>query len=646
MQFLALQAVLIAGNIITWQGGVPAHWTNSWWGIFPLFFLFLSFISGLMGWGFLLQRKVGGGAASIYLLSSVAAVIFAMLMGHLAFLSSSYRWLFHLFLVVGIFFLPKGFYRSLFFLFSNRWLNFLFFYIFGLRFLTAYIPQAHGDSLLYHLMAPRLWTLQGVVKLNQELPIALLASTWEYFYLWPQILFADVNASVGNLIQAQIFSQWIHLTWGLFGSILVLRALIEKKIKNFCELDLALILLSILFVSSMQWTGALAKNDCGIAFWCVGAWFYFAEGISKQQKYFALLGGLLAGLATAGKINAILFLIPLALWIFLKLFSLKVENKKQYSTLFLALALLGFLLGALPIYLRNYMETQNPFYTMFSLWFPSPWISQSWADHFSAHQISETKNVWQMFVYRLNQLSREFITFWFLLFLPILFFFQKTRVVLKEFSDEAFLFLTALLVCVLAVSDEAEVRYLGAALWIGSALGALVAVSFFSNINKTWGKYGKYFLLILFLATSKLPTHLIWKLHRTAIGEAAVREHTGGDAKEWLRNNIKKDRLIVLSGDNEAYYLSNLHVTVLTERPDIDRATYGKKEIKDFLSGLCTTSGAQYLLDVRESVSLAKRFPNDAWDKAILFRGASAKVYDLVKLQNLILKSDFGCGRT
>jgi hypothetical protein len=101
----------------------------------------------------------------------------------------------------------------------------------------------------------------------------------------------------------------------------------------------------------------------------------------------------------------------------------------------------------------------------------------------------------------------------------------------------------------------------------------------------------------------------------------------------------------VINGDNETYYLSTIRSTVLTERPDIDAATYGKTNFPTFLSGLCQSSGAKYLLDARANASLEGRFPSPAWKASILFQADGATVYDLEKLQALVLKENAGCGK-
>ena len=639
---LRLLAALGSLTFLVWPH--TSNWVNSWWGFFPTAFFFFSFASGIFGWGAFAERKLGGGIAGVYLLSSLIAVAFAMIMGHLGLLGEHYRWAFVLFLLAGIGLRPTG--TKQFLWFHNTWLNVLLYFIFFIRFFSAYLPHAHGDPLLYHLAAPRIWNLQNIVRLNTDLPVLYLASTWEYFYLWPQVLLTNSATTVKELILAQIFSQWIHLIWALYGSVFIIRKLLAKFDKTVPEAMEFLFFLAFLFVDSLHWTASLAKNDCGIAFWCLGAMLFITELNARSW----LLAGIFAGLALAGKINAILFLIPLAMVITAKfalppLFpegrSLNFKRKIQL----LASALVGAILGAGPLYLRNWLETKDPFFTMFSKWFPSPWISQSWANHFEAHQPSTHQNLWGMFTIRLGELMHESPAFWLWVALPLVLLHKNSRLKILKIWEWCALFVSSLLLCTFAVGPNAQIRYLGASLWIGALVGVTIFFVIVEQFPKKYSRFAIIALIALFLGLSKLPTHILWKFPKIAPGEPMVLKHTAGAAKAWLRENLK-DRLVVISADNETYYLSTVRATMLTERPDIDAATYGKTNLNDFIRGLCESSGAKYLLDSRAEYSLKNRFPAPVWDQAVIFDADGARIYDLTKIQDLIFQKNIGCGRT
>jgi hypothetical protein len=282
---------------------------------------------------------------------------------------------------------------------------------------------------------------------------------------------------------------------------------------------------------------------------------------------------------------------------------------------------------------------------MFSRWFPGPWVSQTWADHFNTHQPSGGLSWMHMVGLRFQQLVHETPILWLWALLPLLLLRKKSREALKGWWDWIALFFLAYVLMVVAVMHDAELRYLGASLWVAAVLGVVFWLLFLEEFLPKRRFAGELVLFLALLGVSKLPTHFLWKFFRISPGEAFVLTHTAGEAKAWLRAHAD-GRLVLLYGDNETYYLSTLRAAVVTERPDIDRATYKKTDLAEFLRGLCETSGASFLLDSRPGIGLQARFPSGPWNEAVLFERAGARVYDLNRLQGLVLKGDYGCGRT
>ena len=363
---------------------------NSWLGFPALFFFFLSFAAALLGWGSLLARPLGGGLAEIFLGASVVGVVFTLVPGFAGWLH--FRALFFAILFVGLWFLPIE--RWLAPPALSRWVIALFAFVLGLRTLAAFLPQGHGDPLLYHLAGPALWAEAGRVHLNSDLPNVMLSASWEYLYLWPQIFFRP--AGLNGQIAAQIFSQWIHLFWGWLG-LAVLVARIARRF-TLSEGRKFLFPFAGIFVASLQWTAGVAKNDSGVAFWSLGAWLLLSAALESGAASAATLvgAGLLAGLAITGKISAVIFLAP-----FLSVAVLWHLWRAPMTVLRKAIICgVTLLLTLLPIYVRNWIETGNPFFPMFATYFPSPWVSASWEAHFSVVQPTEHMSWWALFTER------------------------------------------------------------------------------------------------------------------------------------------------------------------------------------------------------------------------------------------------------
>lgn len=628
MYILAIRLSLFAGlAALGFFPALAAAGANSWWGLLPFVFCFAVFSGSLLGWGKILARR--DGLAETVLLGSAAAVVFAFLAGQFGWLSA--RLPFFLFLPVGAWKFPAVGLKPNF----SKWVVAIFGFALGLRGLSAFFPQAHGDPLLYHLSGPALWAAAGRVQLNSDLPNAILASSWEYFYLWPQLLFRGAP-EIDQLLAAQIFSQWIHLFWGGLG----IAVLVERISRSFglAEKWRFLFPLAALFVASIQWTAGLAKNDAGIAFWCLGAWIFLERALREKRREPLIWSAVFTALAITGKVSAILFLGPFFTVIFLA--QLARTPLPAIRAIFVFVA--ATLLAALPVYLRNFSETGNPFFPMFARYFPSVWVSASWEAHFSAVQPAEAGQHSALLLQRIRELLKEniFIIGW--LALPFAYFWnpaavKKNALWLGASAISFFLFSFAFF-------PDAELRYLGASLIMLTMAGLYFFLLVAEKAPARARSVIYPVLLLALLAASKLPTHLLWKFPKMQPGAASLIQHTAGDSKAWLRQNTKPGELVVMVGDNESYYLLPLRVTVLTERPDLDRETRGSLPLPEFVEKICRISGATYLLDSRAQMGLTRRFPLPVLEQAVAFQGVSSRVYDLRELERKLgQKSD--CGR-
>ena len=630
---------------------------NTWWGFPPLFALFLACGLAFVGWGRFLRARLlprrtdalGKISESLFLASLFFFGI-AFLLSHLGLLNSAGKIVLLACLAAGLvfFYRERAFVEIRDFAKAHRAFSCLLAFILLVRALAAYLPQGHGDPLLYHLLGPRLWVQHGSVYLEANLPNGLLASTWEYLYVWPQLLFYQ-GRNFAGLIEAQVFCQWLHLTLGWGGAAILLAALLRKCARSDRELQLAV--LAALFVPCMQWTAGLAKNDSGIAFWALAALFFFQEALEDLSPHGAptrlrfFLAGIAAGLALAGKMNALFTLAPGILVLtgmFLR--ERSTHGKKiAWSPLLygLAIALAGALAGALPVYLRNFLLTGNPLFSLPLQLFPSPWISKSWSNHFSVHQLGRAApdfSVWQSRIWELLHEGPGIVALALGLALLLLPYFRKSASRERIRGILAFAGIFGLGYAILASTYAAniELRYLGGGLLLASAAGVLLFVELLrSRLPKKAELPLQITLLAILLASSKLPTHLLWKLQRVAPGEAHVLAHSGGDSRDWIRKNAKPEELVIVMGDNEAYYLSALNVAILTERPDTDAATYGETDPAAFVQNLCRVSQATYLLVTREEFGFAKKFATDAYEPALLFQGAASKVYALAKMERI-----------
>ncbi|MGZ3668494.1 MAG: hypothetical protein ACXVB9_08825 [Bdellovibrionota bacterium] len=612
---------------------------DTWGGVLCLFALFLLFFTAVLGYGSLLGRRGSllTRLSDSFLLGSLALYVSAFALASLHALALFPGWLYGALFFPGLvaaYPLVRDWARAI----RGRWClaGAIFAFVFFLRALSAAQPSQHGDPLLYHLLGPRLWVEGGGFLMHPNLPNALLASTWECLYIWPQLFWISHRPLFG-LVEAQLFSQWLHLflAWG--GCSLLVMRIFRGTVR---EMWLPIAGLAALFVVGVQWTAPLAKNDVGIAFWVLGAVVYFRESLQERCSRKMALSGIFSGLAIAGKITAILSLAPI-----LGLLLLSLWPRKHFTWLIRAkiLWLAGFAAGAVPLYTRNYLLSRNPFFPLFPKAFPSPWMSRSWEAHFAqVHPSSPLHSLDRVFS-RFSELVKE--SPWILGAILLLILVTLARKWAKRaffsLADTERIALISACLCsyvifVITQAPEIELRYLGASLMVLAAAGACVLLRLSDYLSKEWHRsFAAGAVLMAVMAMSHLPLHILRKIWKEPLGVAYVSTHSGGEAKAWVRQHAEGE-FVVVAGDNETYYLTPLGVAVLTERPDFDHVNE-QKEFPAFVRELCSLSHARYLLDVRPAIGVEKMFGAAPLAPAKVFSAQGANVYDLRKLDSRCL---------
>ncbi len=618
---------------------VEASLADSWGGIALLFAGFLYFFVGVLGYGFAWRKLVLPKAdlltrvSDALLLGSLFLFILAFFLAALQVMAAIPRALYWLLFTPGIYFALPLLREAKASLWPKRkWPLAVLFLIFFVRALTAALPSQHGDPLLYHLLGPRLWVEGGGFLMHPNLPNALLASSWECLYLWPQ-LFWFSSAPLYGLVEAQLFSQWLHLFLAWAGSALLVMRLFREFVR---ESWLPLVGLAALFIAGLHWTAPLAKNDVGIAFWVLGAVVFFVEAVRESSPRKALLSGLFAGLAVCGKITALLSLGPLLAALFL--FAAPWRKHKFFLRAVGAWSA-GFFLGLLPIYARNYFLSGNPFFPLFPKVFPSPWMSKSWEAHFAQVHPSSPLHAFPRIWGRAPELFFE--SPWILFALPLLGW-VLARNGKREGTLVALLLgsFLAYVIFVITQDSRIELRYLGPSLMLLAA-GGILFLERFSGLFPPAQKAALFIALIALLASSKLPLHVLRKIWVSPLGVQALRAHSAGEAKAWLRAHAQ-DGFTVVAGDNETYYLTPLGVAVLTERPDLDAANE-ETQLTGFVQKLCALTRARYLLDARPDIGVEKRFGAEALKFAKVFSAQGANVYDLRALESSTRPASLNC---
>ncbi len=506
-----------------------------------------------------------------------------------------------------------------------------------LRFIQSTRLARHGDPLYYHLVAPVLW-VRSNLSFDPAHPLNFCASAWEGLFLWPAQWFLGTG-DVG-LPAIQIFSQWIHLSIGWVGMAVAVVALLRRL-----RVPLVPALIggfAALATRSLWWTGALAKNDCGVAFWLLSGvvllWTMEEAGLRLSFAAGALLGA-----SVATKYSAVFLGLPLlVVWAVDR-----VRRQPKRLSAVLAAFLVGGLVSAAPFLMRNWIGGGSPLFPI-SLGGPDGLarVSQTSREYYAGIAPSglDTGLSWRLG--RLGELSEEGpLALLSLLALVLLIwpgFIRRARLVNWRGATMIFLGPLASLAFFLLIGKAGtDFRLLGPGLTLLNVSGTLVTLLLLRNIARSSRRLrflpaGWVTLSVVALTCRLAPEAVVDRIRDFPI-QQEIEGHTGGDTKAWIARNVPKSERIVTSGDNEIYYLLGHDVTVGTDDLRLDRLWRKAVSTGATPDGLLVRfrgEGFRYLLDTRfpgepDALAVILRQTLDRHSEWVVFQGRESRLIDL-----------------
>jgi hypothetical protein len=264
-------------------------------------------------------------------------------------------------------------------------------------------PPISRDALIHHLAVPKLWLKHGGVY---EIP-------WADFAYYPMNI--DLLYALCLYLNHDIAPKFIHLVFGLGIGLIIYLYIKSRYGRNWGLLGM------VIFISTpiVIWLSTAAYVDLGMTFFTTGSVMAFIKWRnSKYQdaKWF-LLSSLGMGIAAGSKYNALIagFILNMLLMI-----SVVRDTHKQIAAL--RYGILFFVITAFvasPWYLKNYLQTGNPFYPLFGGLFKSL-NHHSVLEAASRHTIEKTGPI-SFFKMREVMYGESF---WETLLIPIRMFFQ------------------------------------------------------------------------------------------------------------------------------------------------------------------------------------------------------------------------------
>ena len=576
---------------------------SSWIGVF---LLFISFAAALLAWGFfwvgLLRLDIPSFAP---VLGSAWCAFLMLELGTYGLIGQ--RWValdcFVLFLGV-----PLALYR-----FKAPWtmprlqVADGLFVVLLLAFLAAGLTLSpHPDPLYYHLLGPRAWFDTERIRFAPGAPLYNQCGYWESLYLWADVFLAGEPGT--GLFEAQVFSQWTHALFGFGAAYLMLRVLLKNWIEDvsWCAL------FAVCTSACLIWEPAVAKPDWGVIAWVVAGLAVYYHSRGRE-----ILSGVLIGLGIASKWTILYFAAP---WLGLTLMTTR-EGWKVCLAVIVACA---------PIWFRNVIPTGNPFFPVLDGIFPSRFLSVPLKEYFAGFT-----------QFGLSFKRLQIVVFDLVLSAPL-----SLGIFLFPLSKKSARLIGALTISLLLLATTMGPYYfagywriLGPAPVLAAAMGAVA-------VRKRLGFVPLLVIGGALSVWSIASSHALAPLAEIGREPALqIRAHAGGDAKAWLRLNTKPGDLIFTGGDTQLYYVSGLRIVRMEEDAALESALSRAVGARGIVREL-RLRGGKYLLDTWRfgaplpwGKTMARLYPAlMAHKDAVAYQGASARVFDLVKLAELVSK--------
>ncbi|MBW2491197.1 MAG: phospholipid carrier-dependent glycosyltransferase [Deltaproteobacteria bacterium] len=216
-----------------------------------------------------------------------------------------------------------------------------------------FTPPISRDALVHHLAVPKIWLKHGGFY---EIPWA----EYSYYPVYINLLYL-----VCLYLKNDIAPKFIHLGFGITTAWLINVYLKQKLGRNWGLLGM------VIFVTTpiVVWLSTSAYVDLGMTFFTTGSVLAFIRWRDSEYSEFKwfLIASLCMGIAIGSKYNALIAWFIVTLMVIFRY--VRDTNKQMVA---LRYGLLFFVIAALvasPWYVKNYLQTGNPFYPLFNSFF-------------------------------------------------------------------------------------------------------------------------------------------------------------------------------------------------------------------------------------------------------------------------------------
>jgi len=271
------------------------------------------------------------------------------------------------------------------------------------EFILDLTPPISRDALVHHLAIPKLWLTHGGYY---EIPWA----DYSYYPMYINLLYL-----ICLYFKNDIAPKFIHLAFGAGTGILVYIYLKQRLGRNWGFLGIVIFFTTPIVV----WLSTSAYIDLGMTFFTTASVMAFITWRDSEYNWlkWLLISSFCMGIAIGSKYNGLIAWLILNLILMLNYAK---DTQRQIATL--KYGIIFFMITAIvasPWYLKNYIQTGNPFYPFFNSFFQS--LHHLPVQEIIRHQAGE--KIGQLSFFKMRQVMYG-ETFWETLLIPIRMFFQ------------------------------------------------------------------------------------------------------------------------------------------------------------------------------------------------------------------------------
>jgi Dolichyl-phosphate-mannose-protein mannosyltransferase len=210
-------------------------------------------------------------------------------------------------------------------------------------------PPISRDALIHHLAVPKLWLKRGRIY---EIP-------WANYAYYPMNI--DLLYALCLYFKNDLAPKFIHLAFGMGTGLMIFLYLKPKYGRDWGLLGMVVFITTPIVI----WLSTTAYVDLGMTFFITGSVMAFIKWRDSEYQHIRwfIMSALAMGIAVGSKYNALI-----AGFILNMLLMLSVVRDTHKQTTALRYGVYFFVITAFvasPWYLKNYLQTGNPFYPLF-----------------------------------------------------------------------------------------------------------------------------------------------------------------------------------------------------------------------------------------------------------------------------------------